>query len=163
MHLCVLNTQSSVLTWVFVNEQKKKEEEDEEKEEGEKTAMVMNEKCDNTFEQYKEFFSLLEEVQSIPIKSFVIIAVVVVFVVFLWQHPWHMEVPRLGVELELLLPAYATATVMPDPSHVWDLHHSSQKHHILNPLSEARDQTFVLIDTSRVRNPLCCNGNSYSY
>ena len=59
------------------------EEEDEEQEAGEKSAMVMNEKCDNTFEQYKEFFSLLEEVQSIPIKSFVIIAVVVVFVVFL--------------------------------------------------------------------------------
>ena len=30
--------------------------------------------------------------------------------------PWHMEVPRLGVELELQLPATATATAAPDPS-----------------------------------------------
>ena len=29
--------------------------------------------------------------------------------VFLGPHPWHMEVPRLGVELELQLPAYTTA------------------------------------------------------
>ena len=28
----------------------------------------------------------------------------------------HMEVPRLGAELELLLPAYAIATAMQDPS-----------------------------------------------
>ena len=32
-----------------------------------------------------------------------------------------MEVPRLGVESELQLPAYTTATAMPDPSNVWDL------------------------------------------
>ena len=29
-----------------------------------------------------------------------------------------MEVPGLGVESELQLPAYATATATPDPSHV---------------------------------------------
>ena len=29
---------------------------------------------------------------------------------FLGLHLWHMEVPRLGVELELQQPAYATAT-----------------------------------------------------
>ena len=29
--------------------------------------------------------------------------------------PWHMEDPRLGVKSELQLPAYATATAMPDP------------------------------------------------
>ena len=40
-------------------------------------------------------------------------------------HPWHMEVPRLGVQLELLLPAYARATAMPDLSRICDLHHSS--------------------------------------
>ena len=28
---------------------------------------------------------------------------------FLWSHLWHMEVPRLGVELELQLLVYATA------------------------------------------------------
>ena len=37
-----------------------------------------------------------------------------------------MEVPRLGVQLELQLQAYATTTAMWDPSHVCDLHHSSQ-------------------------------------
>ena len=35
-----------------------------------------------------------------------------------------MEVPRLRVESELWLPATATATAMPDPSHVYVLHHS---------------------------------------
>jgi len=62
-----------------------------------------------------------------------------------------MEVPRLGVELELQLPAYVIATAMPDPSHVCDLHHSSRQRQILNPLSEARDRTCVLMDTSRIR------------
>ena len=50
-----------------------------------------------------------------------------------------MEVPRLGVELELQLPAYVTATAMQDLIHVCDLHHSSWQHRILDPLSEARD------------------------
>ena len=36
-----------------------------------------------------------------------------------------MEVPRLGVELELQPPAYTTATATQDPSHAWDQHHSS--------------------------------------
>ena len=31
------------------------------------------------------------------------------FLVFLEPHPWHMEIPRLGVQLELQLPAYTTA------------------------------------------------------
>ena len=56
--------------------------------------------------------------------------------------PRHMEVPRLGVESELYLLAYTTATATQDPSHVCNLHHhSSQQHWILNPLSEARDRT----------------------
>ena len=45
------------------------------------------------------------------------------FLFFLGPHLWHMEVPRLGVESQLQLPAYATATQ--DPSHVFALHHSS--------------------------------------
>ena len=60
-------------------------------------------------------------------------------------HLQHMEVPRQGVELELQLLAYATATAMPDLSHVCNLHHSSQQRWILNPPSEARDQTHVLM------------------
>ena len=35
-----------------------------------------------------------------------------------------MEVPRLGVESELQLPAYTTATATLDPSHICDLHHT---------------------------------------
>ena len=62
-----------------------------------------------------------------------------------------MEILRLGVQLELLLPAYTTATAMWDLSCVWDLHHSSQQHQILNPLSKARDRTHIFMDASRVR------------
>ena len=61
-----------------------------------------------------------------------------------------MEVPRLGVELELQLPAYATDTAMPDLSCICYLHHSSPQGQILNPLREARDQTLVLMDTRQV-------------
>ena len=50
-----------------------------------------------------------------------------------------MAVPRLGVELELQLLAYTTATAMLDPSHVCDLHHSSWQFWILNQMSGARD------------------------
>ena len=74
----------------------------------------------------------------------------VVVVVFLGLNPWHMEVPRLGVQWELQLPAYATGTAVPDPSHIFDLHGSSQQHEILNPQSEARDQTHILVDISGV-------------
>ena len=42
---------------------------------------------------------------------------------------------QAGVKSELQLLAYTTAMATPDPSHVCDLHR------ILNPLSEARDQT----------------------
>jgi len=58
-----------------------------------------------------------------------------------------MEVSRLGVKLELQLLAYTTATAMPNPGHVFDLHHSSWLRGILNPLSEARDQTLILLGT----------------
>ena len=54
-----------------------------------------------------------------------------------------MEVPRLGVELELQLPAYATATVTPDRSHISVLLLSFQQYQILNPLCEAWDQTHI--------------------
>ena len=57
-----------------------------------------------------------------------------------------MEIPRLGVELELQLPAYATATATWALSHICHLHHSSWHSQILNPLSRARDRTLVLMD-----------------
>ena len=52
------------------------------------------------------------------------------FFFFLGLHPRHMSVPRLGVKLELQLPAYNTATATWDPSCVCNL---------LNSLSEATE------------------------
>ena len=67
---------------------------------------------------------------------------------FLGPHPWHVEFPRLGVVLELQLPA--TAIAMQGLSHVCELHHSSWQCQILNPLSKARDWTHVLMDTGQI-------------
>ena len=61
-----------------------------------------------------------------------------------------MEVSRLAVELELQMLAYTTATATQDLSHICNLHHSSQQCQILNPLSEARDQTRILMDPSQI-------------
>ena len=58
-----------------------------------------------------------------------------------------MEVPRQGVELELQLLAYATATAMPDLNHIFDLCHSLHQCRVLNPVSETRSQTHILADT----------------
>ena len=69
---------------------------------------------------------------------------------FLGPNLWHMEVPGLGVELELQLPAYTTATAMQDLSLVCDLHHNSWQHQIPDPLSKARDWTHTLMVTSRI-------------
>ena len=57
---------------------------------------------------------------------------------------------QTGVELELQPPAYATATATADLSHIFSLYHSSWQLQILNPLSKARDQTCILMDTSQV-------------
>ena len=59
-----------------------------------------------------------------------------------------MEVPRLGLRLEMQLLAYAIAAATRDQSHVHSLHHSSWQCQIPNPLSEARDPTRILMDTS---------------
>ena len=47
----------------------------------------------------------------------------------------------LGVELELQLPAYTTASATPHPGYIPG--HAGS----FNPLSEARDQTHILMDT----------------
>ena len=69
-----------------------------------------------------------------------------------------MEVSILAVESELQLLFYTTATAMPDPSSICNLYHSLW---ILNPLIGIRDQTHILMDTSRILNLLSYNGNSY--
>ena len=70
------------------------------------------------------------------------------FFLFLGPHLQHMEVPRLGVESEQQLPAYATATAMLDLSCICDLCHRSRQHQILHPLSEARNRIYILMGTS---------------
>ena len=77
---------------------------------------------------------------------------------FLGPHLKNIEVPRLGVRAAAT--ATATATATRDPSYICGLHHSSQECRILNPLSEARDQTCILIDASQVYNPLSHSRNS---
>ena len=70
---------------------------------------------------------------------------------FLGLHLPYVEVPRLGVESELQLQAYATATAMLGLSCVWDLHHSSRQCWILDSLSEARHRTRNLMVPSWIR------------
>ena len=68
--------------------------------------------------------------------------------------PWHLGGSQarggigaaVGVESEWQLPAYTTVTATQDPNRICNLHHSSQQHWILNPLSEARDGTHILTD-----------------
>ena len=95
------------------------------------------------------------------VSFFSILSFLSSFFLFLGPHLQPMKVPRLGVESELELLATATATVMPDPSYVCDLHHSSHQTWILNQLSKARDQTHILMDISHVLNPLSHNRNSH--
>ena len=85
------------------------------------------------------------------------------FFCFLGPHLRHMEVSRLGVELELQLLAYTTSTATWDLSHVCELHHSSWQHWIRNPLSEARDQTQVFTDTSQVHYHSAMTGTPISH
>ena len=72
-----------------------------------------------------------------------------------------MEIPGLGVALELQPSAYATVTAVWDPSCNCDLHGSSRQHWILKPLRKAKDQIHILMDTSWVLNLLSHNRNSY--
>ena len=74
-----------------------------------------------------------------------------IYFYFLGPRLQHMEVCRLGVELELQLLAHATATATQDLSWVCDLHHSSWQSWILNPLSKTRDRTCILMDASQIR------------
>ena len=61
------------------------------------------------------------------------------FILLFRDTPKDVEVPRLGVEVELQLWAYTTATARQDLSHIFNLYCSSWQCHILNPLRKARD------------------------
>ena len=78
------------------------------------------------------------------------------FFFFLRLYLCCMEVPELGVESELQLPAYAIAMAVLDLSLICDLHCSLQQHWILKPLSKARDWTCLLMDTKNPHGFLTC-------
>ena len=84
---------------------------------------------------------IVHKIKSLAITLFYFI------LLFLWLHLQHMEVPRLGVRSELQLQAYATVTAIPDPSCIYNLQRSLWQRQVLNPLSEVRDRTHVLMDT----------------
>ena len=65
-----------------------------------------------------------------------------------------MEVPRLGVQSELQLPAYATATEMQDRATSVTYTTAHRNARSLTPLSEAKDRTQFLTATSLIR--FCC-------
>ena len=69
-------------------------------------------------------------------KYYTFWCVFTLFIYFFWLHVSHIEIPRLGAEQKLQLPAYATAT--------------ATAMLIPGPLSKARDQTHMLMDTSWV-------------
>ena len=56
---------------------------------------------------------------------FVVVVLICFILCFSRLHSQHMEASRLGAELELQLPASATATARWDPAPVYKLHHSS--------------------------------------
>ena len=66
---------------------------------------------------------------------------ILIFFAFLGLYPLHMEIPRLGVELELQLPAYTIATAMLDLSHICNL----SCH--LQPTEQGQDQTHICMAT----------------
>ena len=55
-----------------------------------------------------------------------------------------MEIPGIGVKSELQLPAFNTATPMPEMSYIHDLRCSLQQCQILSLPSDARDGAHIL-------------------
>ena len=68
-----------------------------------------------------------------------------------------MEVPRLEVKLELQLLAYARAIATPDLSQIYTMPQLAAMPDPY-PLSKAKDQTRILMNTSQVLNPLSLTG-----
>ena len=90
---------------------------------------------------------------DLPSTSLIFLLQLFIYLFLLFRAtPTACGIPRLGVESELHQPAYTTATTMWDLSRICDLHHSAWQRQILNPLSKARDQTCVLMDTIQVHN-----------
>ena len=107
--------------------------------------------------------SVLSSEKGISYTTYLSLVGLEFFFFFLAPHPWHMEVPRLGVKLQLQLPAYTTVTATQDPSHILDLHSNLWQCQILTPRSKARDRTHSLMETSEILNPLSHHRNSWDY
>ena len=99
-----------------------------------KTKKKKKKKKERERERERKFFTTQEKFKNLPF--------------LLWPHLKHMEVSQQGVELELQLPVYATATATPDLSCICGLYHSLWQSWILNPLSKARDCTHILMETA---------------
>ena len=84
------------------------------------------------------------------------------FFFFLGPYLQCTEVPRLGVKLELQLPAYTTATATPDPSRACDLHHSSWQRWILNPHWARPGSQLNLMVPSRIQCRCATTGTPFS-
>ena len=78
---------------------------------------------------------------------------------FVGPHMRHPEVPRPEVKWELPTGTGHPPTPQPRQICVCDLHHSSWQCQIFN-LSQARDRTHLLVDTSQVLYPLSHSENS---
>ena len=75
-----------------------------------------------------ERFTVSSIIREMNIKTTMKMPFIYSFICFLRLHLWHTQVPKLGVESELQLLAYAIATAMQDLSRICNLHYSSQKH-----------------------------------
>ena len=71
-----------------------------------------------------------------------------VFLFFSGLHLWHLEVPSLWGQIRATAASHSHSNPRSEPR--LRLHHSSWQCKILNPLSEARDWTRILIDSSHV-------------
>ena len=86
------------------------------------------------------FFFFKKETAIRDVLELIVIVTIFSFF-FLWPHLWHMEVAGSGVDSELQLLPYATATATQDLNCFCNLHRGSWHHWLLNPLSKARDLT----------------------
>ena len=86
--------------------------------------------------------------------SFVSFLFFLIYLFISGPHMGHTEVPTLGVQSELQVQAYTTATW--DPRSICNLPHRSRQCQcwILNPVSKGRVWTCILMDTSWTH--LCC-------
>ena len=97
---------------------------------------------------YKSFVSLGRFILRYYILGFFVCLFVCLFLLFRVTHIW--KFPDLGSNQSC---SSATVTATLDLSCIYDLHHSSQQCWIPEPLSEARDQTCILRDTSWIHFP----------